>query len=938
MVLLLPLLLPLVYTAATGEGGYQALAGPCTPAGAPMAIVNATSLADCQSQCTKQRDGFNGCAAALEKLCGSVFRACPAFPCSTCEACTAEHKAALSSAGCDIAEAGCVAPGCAGIMTDFCIKPPAAARPPAHAKAAPACMGVDSEANASQASTPNQHACHFRSTCVGVADPSGKCEAANTKGAKLCGYRSTATPPPPPPTADPFARCGFDEAGIEGTGGELNLPFGMSPFCCGNTTWSSFSWRAKASPNVPFNAAAVAVGAAEAEGAAAAGYTPPSSTECATTVGTFDCFSFCFNTSNGGPCRPTKGPTGPVPTSCQAALDAVCAAPANAKCANDTVKASGTAALPLVGAFGGGMYNASGVLKPTAPMWHCYGRDALDPTHTHWNNVSAIPIQCGQSNTALRDSLAAAFASTSACQAVAPGSAAYPAGEWSHWNEFNPQAPSRATPTSAVSTVAASYCNKYPNPYRDPIAHLLVALDIGGVYQGNMSTITLEVKPAGARAGQPTYQINATVSQILGNIRAPALTANLELTFMITRENLTEAEGGGLPLVTEREKLKPLWAALPKNKKTPSKIIVTQGFDGHADVGSWVDAATSLVQFGASALGGHASTDMAKVFKAAGVTAARLGGGLSPNYEMQYHSPIENFSTACAGASSDTDHCWGRTDADVAQNLRMWAEGLVQPMRAAGFPKLTQFALHDELGFGFPGLWSGANNITDNPRVFARFHQYIQNQSGLTKPTDFGASSWDGVVPITRINITAGAANEQQLLVRFYWTIRFAIWDQESWYAQATAALVEANNGVPFSIYTNWNNFHGRLYTPGGEWNLNCSGSGKLHPVTCGVDHGAPDWFEAGRLRSGTMLWSESWFGDSKASEWTYLSARLRCAAKLGGPDMQFGGYITPRGPTGGVAHGTVGLLKQAIAMVGSGAKGLDWLVLSLALSRSLSL
>ena len=73
------------------------------------------------------------------------------------------------------------------------------------------------------------------------------------------------------------------------------------------------------------------------------------------------------------------------------------------------------------------------------------------------------------------------------------------------------------------------------------------------------------------------------------------------------------------------------------------------------------------------------------------------------------------------------------------------------------------------------------------------------------------------------------------------------------------------------------------------------------------------------------MKWTESWFGDSKASEWTYLASRLRCAAKLGGDDMQFGGYITPRGPTGGVAHGTVGLLKQAISMVGSGAKGLDW-------------
>eukprot|EP01052_Picozoa_sp_SAG31_P006274 SAG31_NODE_286_length_18467_cov_41.317056_12_plen_104_part_00 len=65
------------------------------------------------------------------------------------------------------------------------------------------------------------------------------------------------------------------------------------------------------------------------------------------------------------------------------------------------------------------------------------------------------------------------------------------------------------------------------------------------------------------------------------------------------------------------------------------------------------------------------------------------------------------------------------------------------------------------------------------------------------------------------------------------------------------------------------------------------------------------------------------WFGDTKASEWTYLAARLRCAAKYG--DIKFGAYIVPRGPTGGVAHGTVGLLKKAIALIGSGASALDW-------------
>jgi hypothetical protein len=110
--------------------------------------------------------------------------------------------------------------------------------------------------------------------------------------------------------------------------------------------------------------------------------------------------------------------------------------------------------------------------------------------------------------------------------------------------------------------------------------------------------------------------------------------------------------------------------------------------------------------------------------------------------------------------------------------------------------------------------------------------------------------------------------------------------------------------------------FHGRLYSPG------CAGP-PAPASDCKADYGSMDWFEAGRLRAGTMLWTEDWFGDSKASEWTYLAARLRSAAKLG--HVQFGGYIVPRGPTGGVAHGTVGLLKKAIALVGSGASAIDW-------------
>jgi hypothetical protein len=137
-------------------------------------------------------------------------------------------------------------------------------------------------------------------------------------------------------------------------------------------------------------------------------------------------------------------------------------------------------------------------------------------------------------------------------------------------------------------------------------------------------------------------------------------------------------------------------------------------------------------------------------------------------------------------------------------------------MRSAGFQQLTQFALHDELGYDFAMVGvtpdSGPNNITHNPRVFARFHSYLRNMSGLTTPQNFGASSWGDVIPLTRSNLTAtaavthSAAVEHGLRVRYYWSMRFVAWDVETWYAKATAALVAANGGERFSIYTNWNN------------------------------------------------------------------------------------------------------------------------------------
>jgi hypothetical protein len=515
---------------------------------------------------------------------------------------------------------------------------------------------------------------------------------------------STAAPPPAAAADDPFARCGYDEAGIVGTGGgELNTPFGTHPYCCGNTTWSSFSWRAKASPNAPISSdlqPAGGSGRANASWCLKEGPARPAS---------FDCFIFYMNASEDS--------------------------------------AGGGAAAG---------YNGHNYTETRA------------------------------------------------------------AGQWTNWREFLPDAATLqhdGTMPATGGTVGAYHCYAYPNYYMDPIRHLVVPLTVQGVHRDNMSTITIEVQPGGAKSGQPTYQLNTTVSG-LGNTRT--LMSSIRVPLVVTRENLTHAEGGGLPLMTERDKHARLWSALPQIPRAPRKILIKQGFHGGNDMGDWQDAARALVGMGASAISAPPSAAVAQIFNAAGVTAAGLEGSLSPNYEMEYRSPVLNFSTDCGKATSDVDHCWGSTDAEVQENLKLWAEGLIAPMRSAGFEQLTQFALHDELGYNFDMVGvvgKTPNNITHNPRVLARFHRYLRNMSGLTTPQDFGArsGSWSDVVPMTRTNLTAtvatarSAAQKQGLRVRYYWTMRFVAWDVETWYAKATAALVAAN-GEPFSIYTNWNN------------------------------------------------------------------------------------------------------------------------------------
>ena len=77
--------------------------------------------------------------------------------------------------------------------------------------------------------------------------------------------------------------------------------------------------------------------------------------------------------------------------------------------------------------------------------------------------------------------------------------------------------------------------------------------------------------------------------------------------------------------------------------------------------------------------------------------------------------------------------------------------------------------------------------------------------------------------------------------------------------------------------------------------------------------------FDLGRARGTTCLWTEDWFGDGSASQWSYYGARLRGAAALAPTgDVEYGGYVVGR-----MSTGTAGLVQKVMALVGGGAKAL---------------
>jgi len=239
------------------------------------------------------------------------------------------------------------------------------------------------------------------------------------------------------------------------------------------------------------------------------------------------------------------------------------------------------------------------------------------------------------------------------------------------------------------------------------------------------------------------------------------------------------------------------------------------------------------------------------------------------------------------------------------ETIAKWAESQATPYLKAGYAKedMAMFTMSDEPGWYFPRAFEP---LEKNPEAMKRFHAYLKEQK--LEPADVGAKSWDEVKPL-------GRSQAKDLASRrlFYWTMRFFSYDSSRHFAECTRALEKAfYPGMP--VVTNWNFFSGRLYVPGPVAN----NSEKQSPDAAMGGH---DWLEFGRLRGGTMLWTEDWFGDGQAYQWSFYCAKLRCAAEKG--DVQFGSYVIPR-TAGGRAEG---IIQKILCITGSGGKTIKYFV-----------
>ena len=319
------------------------------------------------------------------------------------------------------------------------------------------------------------------------------------------------------------------------------------------------------------------------------------------------------------------------------------------------------------------------------------------------------------------------------------------------------------------------------------------------------------------------------------------------------------------------------------DKYRPKQFPIVDRYIGiDNDTRSWKEGIEALSRAGFTALMVPPSRKLQSILQEAGVKRIAWAVYSPPGYAFDYDETKV-----------------------TPEAIEYWAQQQVEGYRRSGFDpsQMALFAMSDEPGWYYPTMYRA---LEKSPRGMQRFHEYLR-RNGMTLES-LMRSDWKQVRPIGPSQVRT--SGDRRL---FYWTCRFFAWDSARHFAACREALTRAFGGE-LPVVTNWNFFGGRFYVPGPVAN----NPDKQHADAAMGGH---DWFEFARMRAGTMLWTEDWFADSKAYQWSYYLSRLRVAAREG--NISFGSYVIPR--TAG--DRTEGITQKILSVVGHGGKAIKYFV-----------
>ena len=311
--------------------------------------------------------------------------------------------------------------------------------------------------------------------------------------------------------------------------------------------------------------------------------------------------------------------------------------------------------------------------------------------------------------------------------------------------------------------------------------------------------------------------------------------------------------------------------------KRPEKLVIVDRFiGGDGDYYNWKDGLDNLAKLGFNCFLMPADSALRQLLLKTEIKKIAYAVYNPPGYAFDFDE---------------------KTTSQTA--VKQWAEKIAESFKKAGYDlrDIAHFALSDEPGWYFPSVFKP---IIENPENLERFHAYLKKQ-GLT-PRDFGYQSWewDKVLPVGR----SVANKELPLRKLYYWSTRFIADVSHRYFARVTGALEEAfHPDMPITV--NWNFFAGRFYFPGPF----AHNPDKKSPDAAMGSH---DWLEFGRARGSNCIWTEDWFGDNLAYQWSFYCSKMKSAARKS--NVHFGGYVIGR--TAGE-----GVTQKMMSIFGHGGK-----------------